>query len=177
MLLTLAGSARPDQPAGLLGGECVRQPELQFCIRPNSPSQMAAFFEARGFPEPAIRELSRDCFITVGIENLSNTIVWLEPSRWEFRTSDKTLERITPQGWAQRWQKLDLPQGNRATFSWTLLPESRDLRPSEPVGGNIVLPRIDGPFSLEAIFATGENRDGEPIRVRYKAVRCARDDG
>ncbi|MEA3411000.1 MAG: hypothetical protein U9R74_05605 [Pseudomonadota bacterium] len=174
-LLTQPGAAQAEESSGLRGGDCVETPELRFCIRPNTPRQMAAFFEARGFPGPALKEISIDCFITVGIENLSDRIVWLEPAHWKIRTEDTALDRLTPDSWSRRWAALGIPEGNRATFGWTLLPETRDLRPSEPVGGNIVLPRVPGPFSLEANFSTGAKRDGEPIHIRYDEVRCARD--
>jgi len=175
-LLALPDAALTEESSGLRGGDCVETPELRFCIRPNTPRQMAAFFEARGFPKPALKEVSSDCFITVGVENLSDRIVWLEPARWKIRIEDKALERLTPDDWGQRWEVLGIPEGNRATFGWTLLPETRDLRPSEPVGGNIVLPRVPGPFSLEANFSTGANRGGKPIHIHYGEIRCASDE-
>ena len=61
---------------------------------------------------------------------------------------------------------------NRATFGWTQLPEVRDLRPSEPVGGNVALLPPPGRFRLEARFATGVHKQGKEIVVILDDLSC-----
>ncbi|NIR58119.1 MAG: hypothetical protein GWO02_00650 [Gammaproteobacteria bacterium] len=146
---------------------------LRMRLAPRTPDQIAAFYEARGFPDRAIEHLRRTCFITAVIRNKSDRIVWLALDDWRPRGPDGALERRDRDYWHRTWERLDLAQAHRSTFGWTLLPERRDLHPSEPVGGNLTLAPAGAPFTLEAHFATGEQRRGTPIGVRFEGVRCA----
>lgn len=148
-------------------------PDLRFRLGPRTPEQIAAFYEARGFPAAAIDALRQACFITVSMRNKSNKVIWLELKNWRLIRAAGEIQRLERSYWQEQWSRLDVPQANRSTFSWTLLPESRDLQPSEPVGGNITLPPTTEPFTLEARFKTGrDKRVGEMI-LRYENVRCA----
>ena len=148
---------------------------LNFRLIPRTPAQMAAFYEGRGFPGAALEEIKKTCFMTVIIRNKSRTVIWLEPERWRFLKEKGELERIDRAYWQSKWRQRNIPQAKRSTFGWTLLPEVRDLQPDEPVGGNIVLPRTDQPFALEARFATGRDKHGKELTVRFDRLRCAKD--
>ena len=148
---------------------------LHFRLIQRTPAQMAAFYEGRGFPGAALEEIKKTCFVTAIIRNTSDSVIWLEPKRWRFLTDKGELKRLDRAYWRSKWQRLDIPQAKRSTFGWTLLPETRDLRPDEPVGGNIVLPPTDQPFSLEARFATGSDKRGKEIIVRFDKLRCPKD--
>lgn len=137
---------------------------------PRTGSQMAAFYEARGFPRNAILEIQKTCFITVIIRNHSQDTVWLELANWQFG-----LPRLDRKYWKDTWQKLDVPKANQSTFTWTQLPEVRDLRPDEPVGGNIVLQREKKAFSVEAKFAVGPNKNKASFSLKLSGVQCAED--
>ena len=145
-------------------------------LNPRSPRQVAGFYEARGFPRRALESLKGSCFLTVRMRNRSPTVVWLELDNWRFFTGTRELKRLSRADWDSRWRRLALPQANRSTFRWTLLPESRDLRSDEPVGGNVTLPATDTPFAVEASFATGAQKQGPMRTMRIDNVRCARDD-
>ena len=138
-----------------------------------SPDQIAAFYEARGFPRAAITALTQTCFVTVSFHNRSDDVVWLEPSRWRFVDEHgREVKRRNRAYWNALWGKLGVPMANRATFGWTQLPEVRDLRPSEPVGGNVALLPPPGRFRLEARFATGANKQGKEIMVILDNLFC-----
>lgn len=145
-------------------------------LDPHTPEQMAAFYEARGFPPAALDVIRHACFITVRIENRGPEVIWLEPGRWRIETARGPVERLGRDYWRQQWERLNVPPGARATFGWTLLPEQRDLRPSEPVGGNITLRWTDEPLTLTAWFDTRRDRRGNPIRVQFRNLRCPRDE-
>ncbi len=148
---------------------------LSIQLKPRTPQQTAAFYEARGFPTSAVEVLKQSCFVTVRIHNRSNTVVWLELDNWRFVTDTGGIRRLERAYWSSRWRSLALPQRNRSTFQWTLLPESRDLQPDEPVGGNITLPTSDQPFAVEARFAVGPHKQGQTQRLRIDDVRCPGD--
>ena len=145
-------------------------------LHPRSPRQVAGFYEARGFPKRALEALRGSCFLTVRMHNRSPTVVWLELHSWRFLAGTRELQRLSRSDWDSRWRRLALPQANRSTFRWTLLPESRDLQADEPVGGNVTLPAIDIPFAVEARFATGAQKQGPMRTMRIENVRCAKDD-
>ncbi|UCE89947.1 MAG: hypothetical protein JSW10_03725 [Pseudomonadota bacterium] len=154
-------TARPEHPA------------LLFRLGPRTPEQIAAFYEARGFPAAAIDALNQTCFITVSMRNKSNKVIWLELKNWRLIAASGEIQRLKRSYWQQLWSHLNVPQANRSTFGWTLLPETRDLQPSEPVGGNITLPPTTEPFTLEARFKTGREKRAGEIILRYDNVRCA----
>lgn len=149
--------------------------QLRLRLIARTPQQMAAFYEGRGFPPLALKEITQTCFITVSLRNKSGNILWLEPATWEFTSSKGKLSRLDRKHWQQRWQAIELAQAQRATFGWTLLPERRDLRPDEPVGGNIVLPRTSTPFDIAMKFRAVSG-DRETLHtIRLKHVVCAQD--
>lgn len=140
---------------------------------PRTPDQMAAFYEARGFPPRAIEAIRGACFVTVSIRNETGEILLLDLSRWRFMSGEIELARQTRADWKSRWEALRLPVSQGATFRWTLLPEHRDLWPEEPVGGNVTLAPQDRPFAVDARFSLGRDGDRGERQVVVPEVRCA----
>lgn len=142
--------------------------EYQVSVR--TPEQTSAFYAARGFPATAVQAISRQCFVTVGIVNKRSDTLWLELPRWRFTAADGgEVARIPRADWEARWQALDMPLAARATFRWTQLPESRDLQPGEPVGGNVAVADPGGVFAVHASFRTG---GGEEIHISVPGLVC-----
>lgn len=143
-------------------------------VRPNTPLQMAAFYEARGFPATALKEVKSACFMTVGVTNERTQILWLEPKRWSLTDADgKKVELIDIEHWNRLWQQFQVKPAARTAFRWTQLPESRDLHPHEPVGGNISFKPGKGPYTLNMRFHLGQNRAGGDVKVRISGLACS----
>ncbi len=146
---------------------------LEVRARPLSPLQMAAFYEARGFPGNATPELNKACFITFSVVNLRQDIVWLESKRIIIRDrTGKQIPLLTKAHWDKKWQQLNVSAAARTAFRWTRLPRARDLHPHEPVGGNIAFLPENGPFSLEGRFFLGKNKDQGEVVVRLTGLIC-----
>jgi len=137
-----------------------------------TPDQMAAFYEARGFPAAAIAKIRQACFVTVVVVNKGHEVLWLEPAHWEVSSSDSRIARYDAQRWKSAFDEVNLPDANRATFRWTQLPEQRDLRHDEPVGGNLTLPPVAAPFDIVMKFDVGSDRSGK-IVVRFPGLKCS----
>lgn len=143
---------------------------LTFSISARTPEQLRAFYSARGFPDAMIQEIVKTCFLTVGIQNRRNDVVWLELANWRMTDANgQTVRRISRPEWNQRWEQLSVPYASRATFGWTQLPESRDLQPGEPVGGNIA---VDAPASTFTLIAQFRTEVGTAIDVVAPGLRC-----
>lgn len=147
--------------------------DVEFSVSIRTPEQQAAFYAARGFPDAAIRQITATCFLTAGIYNRSAQVVWLELANWRITdAAGKPVARITREAWEQTWRRLEVPLASRATFGWTQLPESRDLQPGEPVGGNVAVVAPAGPFTVVARFRTGADGAGAPIEIAVKNLSC-----
>ena len=155
-------------------GSFFENDELLMVVIPRTPEQMAAFYEARGFPQQAIDKVTATCFVTVHIDNKSRHITWLETSNWRLTSQGNTLDILDREYWGATWEEIDLPQAFRSTFYWTQLPSVVDLHPDEPVGGNIVLPGNTERFAIEANFRTGADKQGEPLQVRFSNIECGK---
>lgn len=156
-------------------GPFVENDDMLFVLMPRTPAQMAAFYEARGFPQNAIERITGSCFVTAHIENRSNRVIWLETAHWKLSSNGHPLQRLGANYWQQQWDETGLSAASRATFGWTQLPEVRDLQPHEPVGGNIVLPGSTRDFDLEARFFTGQDKRGRMLEVRFENVTCPKE--
>lgn len=150
-------------------------PDIEIEFTPRTPNQMTSFYEARGFPEAMLNVLKQQCYITVGITNLSNQKIWLDLSQWTFSASGKKLPREHRDHWKKRWQDMDMPLNKQSTFRWTLIPENLDYLPGEHEGGNLILPFTDKAITLHASFATGEHKQGERITITTDKLFCAED--
>jgi hypothetical protein len=156
-------------------GPWVDNDQLFMLLRLHTPEQMAAFYEARGFTPAAIEHIRQTCFITVHIDNKSDTVLWLETANWRIRADGKPVTRLGRDYWNGVWEDIGLPQASRSTFGWTRLPEVRDLQPTEPVGGNIVLPRDGRTFTIEADFLTGQDKRQGMVSVTFENLQCPGD--
>lgn len=148
---------------------------MKITMTPRTPDQMAAFYEARGFPNDMIRLIRQQCFITTIIRNKSDDVLWLELDNWHFESADGAVRRYDREYWKKRWNEMNVPLPSQSTFRWTLLPEALDFRPNEGEGGNIVLHRDSAPFEVSASFAIGKDKRGGTVKVRMENVRCAED--
>jgi hypothetical protein len=144
-------------------------------LAPRTPQQVAAFYLGRGFPSAMVDLIKRKCFITVSIHNKSRDVVWLELHDWRFISDTGDIERIPRKWWKHQWRDMNAPMANQSTFRWTLLPETLDFQPDEREGGNLVLPQVTGSFALEARFATGQDKRGGTVTLRFDNLRCAED--
>ncbi|MBT8120010.1 MAG: hypothetical protein KJN89_09870 [Gammaproteobacteria bacterium] len=153
----------------------VKTPELEISFMPRTPDQLGSFYEARGFPKEMRDILSKQCFITVGITNTSKEKIWHDLSNWQFSTAGKPIKRQHRDYWKKRWQDMGVPLSKQSTFRWTLIPEALDYLPDEHEGGNIILPVTDQPITLNAIFATGDNKQGKKITIHTDKLFCAED--
>ena len=158
-------------------GPHIETDELLVVLRPRTPEQMAAFYEARGFPQAALERISDTCFVTVHIRNRGNRIIWLDLAEWRFRSAGRPLRRLDRDYWQTQWDAIELRQASRSTFGWTLLPEIRDLQPDEPVGGNIVFPGHTLAFDMTLKLPTGKQRRGETITLEFNDIDCPEDTG
>jgi hypothetical protein len=140
---------------------------------PRTVDQTAAFYSGRGFPPAMIGRFTDVCFITVGMRHTRDDVVWLEPARWRVRDAHGgAVTRLDRAYWDRQWDALAAPRASRATFGWTLLPESRDMQPGESVGGNITVRRPVGPLSIEFHFLTGKSKDGTDVVARIDGLLC-----
>jgi len=186
-------STRPTSPPPILAAACLglsvmlhaavataQLPEehetgnhgLRLRVMERTPAQIAAFYEARGFPEQAIARLREACFLTVTLDNQRDDRLALE--RWRFLANGEPLERRDRAYWQTQWQALGLSRGSRATFGWTLMPESRELYPTEPVAGNITLAPTRQPFTLVARLRTAAD---DVLSLRLRDIECAGREG
>lgn len=141
-----------------------------------SPEQLSAFYLGREFKKSAIDKILATCFVTPIIKNKFFDALWLELDQWEFVSRDnKPIPRIKRDYWKKQWQKIQLEQSHQSTFGWTLMPEVRDLRFDEGVGGSVIIPWQNEPFKLIAHFRTGMNKQGPIKTITFEGVTCKAD--
>jgi hypothetical protein len=146
---------------------------LELTAQTRTPDQMAAFYIGRGFPAAMLVPIAHACFLSVGMRHTRDDVLWLEPSRWRLLDAKgNSVQRLDRDYWNKVWETLQAPPASRATFGWTQLPESRDLQPGEPLGGNITLVPPAGAFSLEMRFATGRDKKGPEVVARIEGLTC-----
>jgi len=165
-ILAAAAGVAATQPSGVTNEHI----EIQFA--PRTPNQMMSFYEARGFPPEMTNILRDECFITVRIHNKSKEKIWHDLANWQFSHNSKPLKREHRNYWLNKWRSMNMPQASISTFRWTLIPESLDYLPGEEEGGNIILPRVTGPITVEANFPTGDNKQGTAITIKYDKLNC-----
>jgi len=139
-----------------------------------SPNQIAAFYTGRGFPQKALDELRKVCFITIGMGNKSKEKVWLDLKDWSLETKDGDIKRILRPDWRKRWQEIGLEKRFQSTFRWTLMPEKLDFYPHEGEGGNVTIPYTNKPITLKAKIAVGEDKS-RVFNVEIENIHCAKD--
>jgi len=140
-----------------------------------TPEQLSAFYQGRGFNQAAIDRILETCFITPIVHNKTLDTLWLELDQWQFDAGKQPIVRIRRDYWAGKWREARLPQAQQSTFGWTLMPEVRDLRLDEGVGGSVVIPAQSQPFSLTANFHTGLNKKGAIKTIVFEGIQCVSD--
>lgn len=140
-----------------------------------TPEQLAAFYIGRGFHNQAVERIQQTCFITVILKNKNIEVLWLDLDNWEFSRNSISIPRINRDYWKKQWQEVNLPLGHQSTFGWTLLPEVRDLRMHEGVGGNVVIPKQIEPFDLTMLFNTGFDKKGKVKKITFRNITCGTD--
>lgn len=146
---------------------------LKLIVIPRTREQMKAFYEGRGFPKQAIAAIAEACFMTVIVKNKTGDVLWLELDNWQVGGA-ADIARLDRAYWKQRWESINVPMANRSTFGWTLLPERRDLRADEGVGGNITLAYSQKPFTLSARFFLGADKQAGTHTVQLDQLQCIR---
>jgi hypothetical protein len=137
-----------------------------------TPDQIEAFYLGRGFSKKAIRKITDTCFITAIVKNKNVDVLWLELDNWTFTSKSQPIARITRDYWKKQWREVNMPLNHQSTFGWTLLPDVRDLRRYEGVGGNVAIPRQSGPFDLTMRFKTGPEKNGREKKIIFRDLRC-----
>ena len=144
---------------------------VEFRIAVQNPEGAKAFYSARGFPREMVEAIAQVCLVGAGIRNERSDTLGLELAHWHFiDATGQEVKRITRPEWDARWDAMNAPLAARATFDWTQLPETRDLQPGEPVGGNVAVEAPGREFSLAARFRTGS---GEVLEIKVPGLRCA----
>ncbi len=149
--------------------------EVAIRIVLRTPQQLTAFYLGRGFNRPAIDRILETCFITPVIHNKNLPLLWLELDHWQFTRGNEEIPRIKRDYWRKQWQETELPQAHRSTFGWTLMPETRDLRLDERVGGSVVIPKQTEPFTLIMNFHTTRDKQGRIKTVGFEDIECISD--
>jgi len=140
-----------------------------------TPEQLSAFYQGREFNQAAIDSILAACFITPIIHNKTLDVLWLELDNWQFDTGERAIARIKRDYWSEKWREAGLPQAQQSTFGWTLMPEVRDLRLDEGVGGSVVIPMQSQPFTMTANFHTGLDKKGTIKTIVFEGIQCVSD--
>ena len=140
-----------------------------------TPTQLSAFYQGREFNHAAIDRILETCFVTAIIRNKAFDVLWLELDRWQFTAGGQSIPRIKRDYWAEKWRETKLPQAHQSTFGWTLMPEARDLRLDESVGGSVVIPWQSRPFTLTVNFPTDADKQGPRKTIVFEDIECATD--
>ena len=146
------------------------QVEIRVVMR--TPDQLTAFYLGREFNRAAIDRILETCFVTPLVHNKTVDVLWLELDEWQFSQGDKVIPRIKRDYWPDQWRDTGLTQAHQSTFGWTLMPEVRDLRLDEGVGGSVVIPMQTRPFTMTMKFHTGADKQGPVKTVVFEDLQC-----
>ncbi|MGW8309941.1 MAG: hypothetical protein ACWGNB_02650 [Thiogranum sp.] len=158
----------PDQPPSPRYEDA--QVEARVVMR--TPDQLTAFYIAREFNRASIDKILETCFVTPVIHNKGFEFLWVDLDQWRFTQGDRAIARIKRDYWPDKWREAGLPQAQQSTFGWTLMPEVRDLRLDEGVGGSVVLPMQREPFTISMHFPTGADRRGPVKTIVFENIQC-----
>ena len=147
--------------------------DFKIIVGSRTPEQLSAFYTGRGFNQASIDEIAKKCFVFGIVDNKTYDRLWLALEDWKFFSADGSpVRRMKRSDWADIWKKTGLSQAHQSTFGWTQLPESRDLRQYEHVGGNVAVEWKEKPFKLVATFKTGINKSGTPRTITIENLTC-----
>jgi hypothetical protein len=180
MLAILASLFTPvnfaeEAPRPAPAGHRYEDDDVSIRIVQRSQEQLTAFYLGRGFNQASIDRILGTCFITPIIHNETFDVLWLELDNWTFSRGDEEIPRVKRSYWPEKWEQSGLTQAHRSTFGWTLMPEVRDLRLDERVGGSVVIPWQSRPFTLTMNFYTGADKQGPLKTVVFKDLECVTD--
>ena len=168
---SISHSATPAKPED--GIHRFEDSDVTIVIGSRVPEQLAAFYTGRGFNQASIDAITKKCFIFGMVENKTYDTLWLILDDWKFYAADGSeMKRWKKSDWLEVWQKTGLSQAHQSTFGWTQLPEVRDLRLHEHVGGNVVVEWKDEPFKLVATLKTGTDKSGKPRIIVVENLTC-----
>ena len=173
--LYLPVSLAQPEPRPTPSGLRYEDDSLFIRIVQRSPEQLTAFYLGRQFNQAAIDHILDTCFVTPIIHNKTFDVLWLELDTWQFSRGDEQIPRIKRDYWPEKWDRSGLPQAQRSTFGWTLMPEKRDLRRDEGVGGSVVIPWQQQPFTLRMNFHTGADKQGPLKTIVFEDIQCVTD--
>jgi hypothetical protein len=165
-------AAPPGPPPARTSGLNYEDDTLKIRIVLRTPEQLSAFYIGRGFNQAAIDAILATCFVTPIVHNKTFEALWLVLDDWRFSRDGTDIPRLGRDYWPERWAKAGLPQAQQSTFGWTLLPESRDLRPDEGAGGSVAIPLQARPFTLTMNFHTGADKSGPVKTVIFEDLAC-----
>jgi hypothetical protein len=154
---------------------CYEDAQLSVRVFMRNSDQLTAFYLGREFNRAAIDKILETCFVTPIVHNRSVDVLWLELDEWQFSQGDKQIPRIKRDYWRDKWREAGLSQAHQSTFGWTLMPEVRDLRLDEGVGGSVVIPMQTRPFRLAMKFHTGADKQGPVKTVVFEDLQCVTD--
>ncbi|MFW2439775.1 MAG: hypothetical protein ACN4GR_10425 [Arenicellales bacterium] len=168
---SIGHSASPAKPED--GIHRFEDSDITVVIGTRKPEQLAAFYTGRGFNQASIDAITKKCFIFGMVDNKTFDTLWLILDDWKFYAADGSeMKRWKKSDWLGVWQKTGLSPAHQSTFGWTQLPESRDLRRYEHVGGNVAVEWKDGPFKLVATLKTGTDKSGKPRIIVVENLTC-----
>jgi len=152
----------------------LRHEDAQVSVRVvmRTPDQLTAFYLGREFNRAAIGKILETCFVTPIVHNKTLDVLWLELDEWQFSRGDEVIPRIKRDYWPDKWREAGLSQAHQSTFGWTLMPEVRDLRLDESVGGSVVIPMQSRPFRVTMKFHTGKDKQGPVKTLVFEDVKC-----
>jgi len=166
------GATAPAMPVQQPPSPRYEDAQVKVRVVMRTPDQLTAFYLGRGFNRAAIDKILETCFVTPIVHNKTLDVLWLELDEWQFSQGDKLIARIGRDYWPEKWREAGLSQAHQSTFGWTLMPEVRDLRVDEGVGGSVVIPRQTGPFKLTMKFHTGADKRGPVKTVVFEDLKC-----
>lgn len=170
--LTLSVSSAEEEVRARPSGPWYEDDAVLVHIVQRSPEQLTAFYLGREFNKASIEHILNTCFITPIIHNKTFDVLWLELDNWQFSRGDEQIPRVKRDYWPEKWEQSDLPQAQRSTFWWTLMPEVRDLRLDEGVGGSMVIPWQNRSFTITMKFHTGADKQGPIKTIVLKDIEC-----
>ena len=171
---TLAADPKPDKSATVVKNKAYQLKNRKFTLRlvPRSPEQMSAFYYGRGFPAPMVEKIKQLCLVTVGLHNKSKDLIMLDFNNWTFRTKTGTIKRYPNKYWINKFHELKFPKPSIVTFRWTTLNDNYEFQPDEREGGNILLPRVAEPFSIQGTLHITKGTKKTAVPVKFENVVC-----
>jgi len=171
--VTVASSEPLLLKATKRGGYGLVHKDFRIGLRPRTHQQIAAFYEARGLPKTAIKELEKVCFFTLGMHNTSKDVLWLDLNNWQFFSNGEPVKRLDKAYWKATLQQMGVSRPLQATFRWTQMPTTLDFRDDEREGGNIILPRDKSPYTVTATLIAQADKSGKQYHLRVDNMACA----